>query len=427
MPSLQKPQISSLQANNFNKKILDWFQHHGRKHLPWQKKVSLYRVWISEIMLQQTQVATVIPYFERFLAAFPNVKKLAETNLDEVLHLWTGLGYYARARNLHKTAQIIQAEFKGKFPKNLDTLLTLPGIGRSTASAILALSQNQRHPILDGNVKRVLSRHFAIQGWPGHPNVEKTLWDLSERLTPLNNVNYYTQAMMDLGATLCTRARPQCEICPLKKSCLAKKYDKVFEFPASRVKLTKGNPTQSLPRKPKRKMTVLLLVDSHHHILLEKRPNSGIWGGLWSLPELSFIETTLNLDDTSTSDDKFTLDSELDAYLKLDFKQKITSQTIKKIQDRISNFCFQKFNIKMTISSVQALPSFKHSFTHFDLTIQPIFCKFKQRHRKAFIANAQWHLLSVPPRFGLAAPIKRLLETMITLTGDLQCHDKSIA
>ncbi len=256
--------------------LLPWFDLHGRRNLPWQRDPSPYRVWVSEIMLQQTQVITVIPYYERFMARFPDVGTLAAADLDSVLHLWSGLGYYARARNLHRCAQILQNEFGAEFPKDIETLRSLPGIGRSTAGAILALASGQRHPILDGNVKRVLTRYHAIGEWPGQAATERRLWELATAHTPATRVRDYTQAIMDLGATVCTRTRPACASCPLASDCQAHAAANPEDYPARRAR----------PDKPVREVAMLLLQDEQGSILLLRRPPTGIWGGLWSLPEL---------------------------------------------------------------------------------------------------------------------------------------------
>jgi len=212
----------------FSRRLLAWYDRAGRKNMPWQHPRPPYRVWLSEIMLQQTQVATVIPYFKRFIKAYPTLKKLANAPLDDVLALWAGLGYYARARNLHKTAQCLMSDFHGKFPDDLDTLQSLPGIGRSTAGAILAMGFEKRATILDGNVKRVLTRYHAIEGWPDDRVIQKELWAIAEKLTPHKHIAAYTQAIMDLGATLCTRTQPQCTACPFKRSCQAHALDLTF-------------------------------------------------------------------------------------------------------------------------------------------------------------------------------------------------------
>ncbi|WP_296808729.1 A/G-specific adenine glycosylase [Thiocapsa sp.] len=260
----------------FSEAVLGWFDRHGRKDLPWQRDPTPYRVWVSEIMLQQTQVAVVIPYFERFVAQFPTVLDLADASEDRLMALWSGLGYYARARNLHRAAGLIRDLHGGVFPAAIEPLLALPGIGRSTAGAVLSLALDQRHPILDGNVKRVLARAFGVEGWPGQGPVLERLWMLAEQLTPLSRVGAFNQGMMDLGATLCTRRVPACERCPVSERCMARRSGRQGELPTPR------------PRRspPERGTLMLLLVDPSGDILLERRPKSGIWGGLWSLPEI---------------------------------------------------------------------------------------------------------------------------------------------
>ncbi|VAW81969.1 A/G-specific adenine glycosylase, partial [hydrothermal vent metagenome] len=259
----------------FAEQVLTWFKQHGRKDLPWQQQPTRYRVWVSEIMLQQTQVKTVIPFYTRFMSRFPDVLGLADAAQDEVLHHWSGLGYYARARNLHKAAQQVRDQYEGAFPNQVEQLEALPGIGRSTAGAILSLADGQRHAILDGNVKRVLARYHAVHGWPGKSVVLRELWALSEAVTPPQDVAAYNQAMMDLGATLCRRGMPDCVCCPLHADCRARQQGIQRELPSSR------------PRKtlPVRKVHMLLLQDSQQAVWLQQRPPSGIWGGLWSFPE----------------------------------------------------------------------------------------------------------------------------------------------
>lgn len=266
----------------FQQNILAWFEQHGRKDLPWQHDITPYRVWLSEIMLQQTQVATVIPYFKAFSTKFPDVESLAQGDVDEVLQLWSGLGYYARARNLHKAARTI-CEL-GQFPDTLDGLMALPGIGQSTAGAVLSIAFNKPQPILDGNVKRVLARFKAIDGWPGNSQVNKRLWEISASLTPDSRAAEYTQAMMDLGATVCTRSKPLCGQCPLASSCLAKLTQTVADYPGSKK-------AKALPVK---RLVFLLLRNNHMQVMLEKRPASGIWGGLWSLPEFANEDAALD-------------------------------------------------------------------------------------------------------------------------------------
>lgn len=262
-------------THTFSSQVLCWFQQHGRKHLPWQQAVTPYRVWVSEIMLQQTQVTTVIPYFERFMAAYPEVESLAAAPQDNVLSLWTGLGYYARARNLHKTAQLITTQYNGKFPKKVHDLEKLPGIGRSTAGAIRSLGHGHYAPILDGNVKRVLARHFAIPGWPGKADVQRQLWQLSEQHTPDDQAGPYNQAMMDIGALICTRTKPTCELCPVNATCAARKHNAIADYPGK--KPAKAKPV---------KRTTMLLLRHKGQVLLEQRPQSGIWGGLWCFPQV---------------------------------------------------------------------------------------------------------------------------------------------
>ena len=256
-------------------RLIEWYARHGRKNLPWQRDPTPYRVWVSEIMLQQTRVGVVIGYYERFMARFPDLAALADAPLDDVLGLWTGLGYYSRARNLHRAAAVVRDRHGGAMPRDLDALVALPGIGRSTAGAILALSHGDRHPILDGNVKRVLCRYHGIGGWPGEGRVERTLWELAERHTPREDVAAHTQAIMDLGATLCTRSRPLCAMCPLEADCAARREGAQARYPAPR-------PRRETPR---RETAFLVLRDPGGALLLERRPPAGIWGGLWCFPE----------------------------------------------------------------------------------------------------------------------------------------------
>ena len=272
--SLQKIEISPESAQQFSTQVVTWYHHQGRKHLPWQQNKTPYSVWVSEIMLQQTQVKTVIPYYQRFMASFPTISSLANADEDNVLHHWTGLGYYARARNLHKAAQLIDSEHNGLFPEDIAQVIALPGIGRSTAGAILSLSLNQHHPILDGNVKRVLARNYLVEGYTGLAKFDKTLWPLSETLTPATDTGFYTQAMMDLGATVCTRSKPTCEICPVKTSCLAMASSQQADFPQKKPKkkIPERNTIMVIPR---------ITTTTSDSVLMEKRPPTGIWGGLW--------------------------------------------------------------------------------------------------------------------------------------------------
>ncbi|MFU8788596.1 MAG: A/G-specific adenine glycosylase [Methylobacter sp.] len=338
----------------FQQKILAWFDQHGRKDLPWQQELTPYRVWLSETMLQQTQVATVIPYFNAFVARFPDVASLAAAPVDEVLQLWAGLGYYARARNLHKTAQIVAEQ--GRFPDTLDALLALPGIGLSTAGAILSIAFNSSQPILDGNVKRVLARFKAVSGWPGNSAINKQLWAISADLTPIGRVADYTQAMMDLGATVCTRSKPACPLCPLHDACLARLSDKVSVLPTPK-------PAKTLPVK---QLVFLLLRTADDRILLEKRPPTGIWGGLWSLPEF----------DSRAAVDDWCLTRHID------------------------------------IAGKQTLPSQRHTFSHYHLDYTPLLIQTNNPSDFVMEANQTvWYKSEQLNRLGLAAPIKLLLQS----------------
>jgi len=262
-------------GDDFAARLLAWFDRHGRHDLPWQHPRTPYRVWLSEVMLQQTQVATVVPYFERFLRAFPDLPALAAAPADAVMAQWAGLGYYSRARNLHAAAKLCVERHGGELPRDPDALLALPGIGRSTAGAILAQAWGDRFPILDGNVKRVLARYHGIDGWPGLPAVEKRLWALAGSHLPHARLADYTQAQMDFGATLCTRAQPACVLCPLQDGCAALREGRTAELPAAR-------PAKALPE---RSAVVLLAEDAAGRLLLQRRPPTGVWATLWSLPE----------------------------------------------------------------------------------------------------------------------------------------------
>ncbi|MDP5069657.1 MAG: A/G-specific adenine glycosylase [Congregibacter sp.] len=269
--------------DDFAKRLLAWYDHHGRHDLPWQRDATPYHVWLSEIMLQQTQVATVIPYYERFIASFPDIQALAGADPDHVLHHWSGLGYYARARNLHKAAKLLVTDFGGEFPADLDVLQGLPGVGRSTAGAILSSALNGRAAILDGNVKRVLARFHAVDGWPGKTAVASRLWELAEEHTPGSRVADYTQAIMDLGATLCTRSKPACERCPVAQDCVALRRSQIADFPGRKPK--KAIPT--------RHTHFVIAHTPDGELLLERRPASGIWGGLWCFPEVDDAASAL--------------------------------------------------------------------------------------------------------------------------------------
>ena len=336
--------------------LLPWFRQHGRHDLPWQQDAGPYRVWISEIMLQQTQVKTVIPYFIRFVERFPDAVALAEAPLDRVLHLWTGLGYYARARNMHRAAQVIARDFAGRLPDDLNALVALPGIGRSTAGAIMTLGHGRRAPILDGNVKRVLARFYGIYGWPGHREVEKRLWELAERETPQRETAAYTQAIMDLGATVCTRSRPRCAACPLTSGCHAFRHGEQQLLPAGRTR-------NSLPV---RRIVFAVLENEQGEILLEKRPPTGVWGGLWSFPEYS--------SDTELAD-------------------------------------WIKTRAVLVSEALTTLPQIRHSFSHFHLDITPVKAVIRDKadtigDNEAFL----WYAPEHGAEIGMAAPVKALME-----------------
>ena len=347
-------------TRHFSRAVLRWYRQHGRHDLPWQVKGDPYRVWVSEIMLQQTQVTTVIPFYERFIRRFPDVVTLARARVDTVLSYWTGLGYYARARNLHRAARIILQEYDGVFPNQFESVLALPGIGKSTAGAILSLASDQRHPILDGNVRRVLARYFAVAGEVSRGEAEAALWQHAEAVLPKSGVLAapFNQAMMDLGALVCTRAKPQCGVCPLVRNCQAYALGTPTAFPVR-------------PRKrvrPTREVNFIILQDSSGRVLLERRPASGIWGGLWGFPECSLEETPVQ-------------------------------------------WCRRRFHIRAIGS--KALPVIHHGFTHYVLKIHP------QPLRVSDAAGAKiagkdrvWISPGAPGRRGLAAPVKQLLEQL---------------
>ena len=347
--------VDSAKVVGFAEKVLNWFDQHGRNDLPWQKDRSLYRVWLAEVMLQQTQVTTVIPYYQHFLSKFPELSDLAKASQDEVLKLWAGLGYYTRARNLHKAALVVEQQHQGQFPECFEDVLALPGIGRSTAGAILAQSLGQRQAILDGNVKRVLSRYFEIEGWSGKKAVENNLWEKAEHCTPNQRLADYTQAMMDLGATLCTRSSPRCQQCPLKNDCLALKNQRVNELPA---------------RKPKKQLAVkavrmLLLINNKGEILLEKRPSTGIWGGLWSLPELE-------------------------------------------MDDDIAQQCEQHWGCR--IKDMTDLSGFRHTFSHYHLDITPCRLPVLSISEEVRESEQQWCDANKADDYALATPVANILQ-----------------
>jgi len=342
--------------SDFAEQLLTWFDHYGRKNLPWQKPITPYRVWVSEIMLQQTQVDTVIPYFTRFMQRFPTLQTLAEAAQDEVLHLWTGLGYYARARNLHACAQRIIQAHNGRFPADIDTLETLPGIGRSTAAAIASIAFEQPTAILDGNVKRVLARYHAIDGWPGETAVAKTLWQHAESHMPTSRCRDYTQAIMDLGATLCTRSRPVCTLCPLQKGCTANHQGNPQDYPGKK-------PRKQLPVKALR----MLILQHESQVLLQQRPPTGIWGGLWSFPELA-------------------MEDDAESKIRRDFGDIATSEQWATV---------------------------RHTFSHYHLDIAPFVATLiKPQAKISDNGGTIWYNLQQPPKLGLAAPVKKLIDQL---------------
>ena len=348
-----------MNPEQFSQQLLSWYDQHGRHHLPWKHELSAYHVWVSEIMLQQTQVATVIPYFERFMQRFPTLQSLAAAKQDEVLHLWTGLGYYARGRNMHNAAQQIMAQHAGEFPVDFDHVIALPGIGRSTAGAILAQAMGQRHAILDGNVKRVLCRYHALEGWPGERAIEKHLWELAESHTPQQRVADYTQAIMDLGASLCRRSKPLCQGCPLQEGCQARQQKRQAELPERKAKKDK----------PVRTTRMLILTNPQGEVLLQRRPPTGLWGGLWTLPQCN--------DDSA----------ELGAWVATE--------------------------LALEIEQISIWPAMRHSFSHYHLDITPIVASSLPINNRIMEAEASvWYNSQQPDERGLAAPVVTLLQQL---------------
>ncbi len=338
----------------FAGRIVAWQRVHGRHDLPWQRVRDAYRIWLSEIMLQQTQVTAVIPYYERFLARFPDVATLAAAPLDDVLSLWSGLGYYARARNLHAAARAVMTEHAGEFPRAADALATLPGVGRSTAAAIAVFSFGVRAAILDGNVKRVLARWRGIDGWPGSPAVERSMWALADSLLPVEHVEAYTQGLMDLGSSVCARSRPQCGACPVRTDCVAHRDGTTARLPASR-------PAKARPERA----VAMLLMRHDGRVFLEQRPPSGIWGGLWSLPEMAQDATLVDT-------------------------------------------CRERFGVRVLTS--MAGPSLRHGFTHFSLTIHPWHVEVVPEPRQVGEAAGRWFPITEALASGVPAPVRILLE-----------------
>lgn len=320
----------------FARKIIDWQKLHGRHDLPWQNISDPYAIWVSEIMLQQTQVAAVIGYYSKFMHRFPDIHALAQASQDEVLQYWSGLGYYSRARNLHNASQKIVDDFGDKFPKDFDAILSLPGIGKSTAAAISTFAFNQPMPILDGNVKRVFARHFNIVGWPGLPKIEKSMWEIAHRENPQDDAIAYTQGLMDLGATLCTRSKPKCEVCPVHNTCLAYEKSLIKQLPTPK-------PRKVLPERS----CIMLVYMNANEIMLEKRANAGVWGGLWSFPE-----------------------------------------------------------VEVAPMNAKFLPKLTHGFTHFKLHIQPVLLLGKPA---VMAPNALWIGLDEATEAAIPTPVRKIL------------------
>jgi A/G-specific adenine glycosylase len=343
-------------SKSFAARIIAWQEEHGRHDLPWQGTRDPYAIWLSEIMLQQTQVATVIPYYNRFIARFPDVAALAEAPLDEVLQLWSGLGYYARARNLHAAAQQIVARLRGRFPRRFEAVAALPGIGRSTAGAICVFAYGARHPILDGNVKRVLARHRGIRGYPGDKKVTDRLWTAAESLLPRRGLEAYTQGLMDHGATICLRGKPRCAECPVREDCVALKRGWVARLPAPR------------PRKQRpHKRTIMLVLTRAGEVLLEKRPATGVWGGMWCLPEAA-------------------RSADLEAH------------------------CLKRYGAHVT--EVEELTRIEHGFTHFSLEIRPLRVRVSALVPNASEPGVVWLPFEEARGAAIPAPVRRILAAL---------------
>ena len=346
--------------SDFSRRLLAWHSRHGRRDLPWQRDPAPWRVWVSEIMLQQTQVSVVRGYFDRFMARFPDVLALADASKDDILSEWAGLGYYSRARNLHRAAILVRDRHAGTVPRSFESLLRLPGIGPSTAGAILALSHGDRHPILDGNVKRVLCRYHGIEGWPGKSAIARTLWDLAQRHTPHRRVAAYTQAIMDFGATLCVRSRPECTKCPLSGDCIARHQGLVSDLPTPK-------PRRTLPI---RRTVFLVLRNSQGALLLERRPPAGIWGGLWC-----FLECGIDEDPALV--------------------------------------CHERLGLRL--KSKRALGKRICTFTHFRLEMTPMLVESvsDSMAQVADSSERRWYGRESGEDIGLPAPIKRLIDELM--------------
>jgi A/G-specific adenine glycosylase len=341
----------------FANAIIAWQKQHGRHYLPWQNTVDPYAIWVSEIMLQQTQVAAVIGYYGNFMQRFPNIAALANATQEEVLQSWSGLGYYSRARNLHAAAQKIVDDFGGEFPESFNDILSLSGIGRSTAAAISTFALNAPQPILDGNVKRVFARHFNIAGWPSAPKVAAKLWQIAECENPKADAIAYTQGLMDLGATLCTRTKPKCPACPVNASCAAFKLDLVSSLPTPKPR--KASPEKS---------TTMLVFLNNREVLLEKRPQTGIWAGLWSLPEIDMHEIA-------------------------------------------SEIALSRFGIE--VEAEEPLALINHAFTHFKLAITPQPLLVIKQTLRAQAPNTVWLPIDEAISAAIPTPVRKFL-TLLT-------------
>lgn len=353
-----------MRNTDFSTHIIHWHNQHGRHHLPWQG-ADAYRVWLSEIMLQQTQVATVIPYYQRFVARFPAICDIAAAGEEDVLAYWSGLGYYSRGRNLHKAARQIMQQHGGIFPHVFADILALPGIGRSTAAAISALAFHQRQAILDGNVKRVLARYCAIEGYTSDKKIEEQLWQQAELLLPKNNIAAYTQGLMDFGATICTRSKPQCTRCPLQKNCAAFQRQRVANLPTPRTR-------KILPEKH----SAMLLLLNENEILLEKRVGSGIWGGLWCLPEISGrmseVHNTKN----------------------------------------VNAHCVQHFGLGSK-QTYETLSAFTHTFTHFKLHITPLLMNLSRKPTQINEPGKLWINLEDALGAAIPTPVRKIIKSVL--------------
>lgn len=338
----------------FAKRVVTWQRVHGRNDLPWQRDRDPYRIWVSEIMLQQTQVSTVIPYYERFIGRFPNIRALADAPLDDVLAHWSGLGYYSRARHLHRAALIVRDRYGSRFPEHVDGVAGLPGVGRSTAAAVVVFAFGAREAILDGNVKRVLARVCGIEGYPGDKGVADALWRAAERLLSRKDVQSYTQGLMDLGATVCSRRNPRCDVCPVNTLCVARKTGRTSELPAPR-------PRKSRPHRS----TTMLVLEHRDEVLLEKRPAPGIWGGLWCFPEIDPSED-------------------------------------------LAMFCMRRFGVEVTTK--ERLPDVEHGFTHFTLTISPLRLTVIPIRADAREPGHRWLGKDLIDEVAKPAPVARILE-----------------